>query len=199
VILFLSQPLRAEERERCKQLGIARTILKPFRRSALLEAIQEVQGETKETRAAIETERSGETGATGLRVLLAEDNAVNQRLISRLLQKMGHQVTLAADGQVALNLLAENEFDLIAMDMQMPVMDGIEATQKIREREAISGGHIPIVAMTANAFEEDRRRCFDAGMDGYVVKPVSAQSIRAEIERVMAAQMKQEVVEERQS
>jgi len=80
----------------------------------------------------------------------------------------------------------------------MPVMDGIEATQRIRAGEAVSGGHIPIVAMTANAFEEDRRRCFAAGMDGYVVKPVSAQSIRAEIERVMAAQMKQEVVEERQ-
>jgi CheY-like chemotaxis protein len=145
-----------------------------------------VQGEAKETKAAGETESSGETSTSGLRVLLAEDNAVNQRLISRLLQKMGHQVTLAADGQAALHFLSENEFDLIAMDMQMPVMDGIEATQKIRATGAASGGHIPIVAMTANAFEEDRRRCFDAGMDGHVVKPVSAQSIRAEIERVIA-------------
>jgi len=195
VILLLSRPLQADERERCKQLGIARTLLKPFRRSTLFEALLEAQGGAKETGPAEETERRGAI-PTGLRVLLAEDNAINQRLISRLLEKMGHRVTVAGDGQEATRLAAEKEFDLIAMDMQMPVMDGLEATQRIREREKSSGRHIPIVAMTANAFEEDRRRCYEAGMDGYVVKPVSAQAILSEIERVMAGQKKEEALAE---
>jgi CheY-like chemotaxis protein len=122
--------------------------------------------------------------------LLAEDNVVNQRLTSRLLEKMGHVVTLAPNGQVALQLSAENEFDLIAMDMQMPIMDGIEATEKIRAREKKTGLHLPIVAMTANAFEEDRERCLRAGMDGYIAKPVTSEAIKIEITRVMAAQGK---------
>jgi CheY-like chemotaxis protein len=82
--------------------------------------------------------------------------------------------------------LEQQEFDLIAMDMQMPVMDGIEATQKIRLNELGSARHMPIIAITANAFDDDRRKCFEAGMDGYVVKPVSAQAIGDEVERVMA-------------
>jgi CheY-like chemotaxis protein len=124
--------------------------------------------------------------------LLAEDNAVNQRLISRLLEKLGHVVTIAADGQVALRLTAEQEFDLVAMDMQMPIIDGVEATEAIRAREKQSGKHLPIVAMTASAFDEDRRRCEQAGMDGYVAKPLTAKMIETEIARVMAAQGKDE-------
>jgi two-component system sensor histidine kinase/response regulator len=122
--------------------------------------------------------------------LLAEDNLVNQRLTSRLLEKMGHVVTLAPNGQVALQLSAANEFDLVAMDMQMPIMDGLEATEKIRAREKKTGLHLPIVAMTANAFEEDRERCLRAGMDGYIAKPVTSEAIKIEIARVMAAQGK---------
>jgi len=110
----------------------------------------------------------------GLRVLVAEDNLVNQRLISRLLEKMGHQVVVASDDMAVL---------------QMPILDGIETTRKIRAGERGSAKHVPIVAMTANAFEEDRRKCFEAGMDGFVVKPVSAQSIREEMDRVLALQV----------
>jgi CheY-like chemotaxis protein len=95
-----------------------------------------------------------------------------------------------SDGQVALRITAQQEFDLVAMDMQMPLMDGVEATQKIRAREKQSGKHLPIVAMTANAFEEDRERCQLAGMDGYVAKPVTAKTIEMEITRVMAGQEK---------
>jgi len=95
----------------------------------------------------------------GLRNLLAEDNVVNQRLTSRLLEKMVHTVTIAGNGQIALQLMAEEEFDLVAMDMQMPIMDGLEATEKIRANEKKTGRHVAIVAITANAFEEDRQRC----------------------------------------
>jgi len=124
--------------------------------------------------------------AAPLRILLAEDNIVNQRLISRILQKMGHTVVVARDGAEALAVLSQEQFDLIAMDMLMPVMDGLEATQKIRLSELSTGRHIPVVAIAANAFEDDRRKCFEAGMDGYVVKPVSAKAIGDEVGRVMA-------------
>jgi CheY-like chemotaxis protein len=130
-----------------------------------------------------------------LRVLLAEDNLVNQKLISRLLQKLGHDVKVVENGFEAIQALAAEEFDLVAMDMQMPVMDGLEAVRKIREKEKISGQHIPIVAMTANAFEEDKRRCIEAGMDGYLIKPVNSLTIRTEIARVMAAQKESRLTE----
>ncbi len=113
-----------------------------------------------------------------LRILLAEDNPVNQRLAIALLEKRGHHIVVAVDGQQALDTSAREVFDLILMDMQMPVMDGIEATQRIRERERSSGGqHCPIVAMTANAMQGDRERCLAAGMDGYVSKPVKPDEL----------------------
>jgi CheY-like chemotaxis protein len=105
---------------------------------------------------------------------------MNERLIARSLEKIGHEVIVADDGRRALGKLAQGEFDLVAMDMQMPVMDGLETTREIRSREQASGRHIPIVAMTANAFEEDRRKCFEARMDGYGVKPVSEAGVKKE-------------------
>ena len=125
-------------------------------------------------------------GPVELSILLAEDNVVNQRLISRILEKMGHSVMVANDGAAALVMLAQRDFDLVAVDMQMPIMDGVEATRKIRLNELGTARHMPIVAITANAFEDDRRKCFEAGMDGYVVKPVSAKAIGDEVDRVMA-------------
>jgi len=194
VILAHSRLLDAEERERCRQLGVTQTILKPFRRSALYEALQTCHGEINEAPVP-DIEVPTQEKQVGLRILLAEDNIVNQRLISRLLEKMGHHVTSVGDGQMALRLSGLQQFDLVAMDMQMPVMDGVEATEEIRAREKQSGQHLPIVAMTANAFEEDRQRCQQAGMDGYVSKPVSAHSIAMEITRVMALQAKYEECE----
>jgi two-component system, sensor histidine kinase and response regulator len=187
VVLVLTRPLDAEQREVSKDAGIVRTVLKPYRRSSLFEALQEAIVGLATTRSPSGAGGSeSDLKARKLRILVAEDNAMNQRLIVRILEKMGHEVVVADDGRRALEKLTQGEFDLVAMDMQMPVMDGLETTREIRSREQASGRHMPIVAMTANAFEEDRRKCFEAGMDGYVVKPVSAAGVRQEIDRVMA-------------
>jgi len=187
VILSHSRPLDTEEREQCQKLGVSRTILKPFRRAALHEALRECHGEASDSQAPVSA-KPGRAVRARLRILLAEDNIVNQRLAARLLEKMGHEVTIAGNGEIAVQLCAAQEFDLVAMDMQMPIMDGLEATEAIRAREKISGRHLPIVAMTANAFEEDRQRCRRAGMDGYIAKPITAKAIETEIVRVMSAQ-----------
>ncbi len=154
-ILVHSRALDAAERKQCEQAGVTRAILKPFRRAAVHEALQECFGEVKETQTT-EAVVPAEEGRARLHILLAEDNIVNQKLTSRLLEKMGHTVTIAGNGQIVLRLLAEEDFNLVAMDMQMPIMDGLEATEKIRASEKKTGRHVAIVAMTANAFEEDR-------------------------------------------
>jgi CheY-like chemotaxis protein len=189
VILAHSGPLDMGEKNRCEQLSVSRSILKPFRRAALREALEISPAQLNETQP-LAAVRPAAGAPASWRVLLAEDNVVNQRLTSRLLEKMGHVVTLAPNGQVALELSSEKEFDLVAMDMQMPIMDGLEATEEIRAREQKTGLHLPIVAMTANAFKEDRERCLRAGMDGYIAKPVTSEAIKMEITRVMAAQGK---------
>jgi two-component system sensor histidine kinase/response regulator len=164
IILILCQPLIRDERFECERMGIARIILKPIRRAALFEALRVTLEKTERRQTRVE-EKAVVPGSAGLRILVAEDNLVNQRLISRILEKMGHQVTVADDGNAVLRLLAQHQIDLIAMDMQMPNMDGLEATRAIRLMVRDSGKHVLIVAMTANAFEEDRRKCLEAGMD----------------------------------
>jgi PAS domain S-box-containing protein len=115
------------------------------------------------------------------RVLLVEDVVVNQMLATRILEKAGHIVTVAGDGQQALTALEKGSFDVVLMDVQMPDMDGFEATRRVREREAQSGGHVPIVAMTAFAMSGDREKCIDAGMDGYLAKPIRSSELLAAI------------------
>src|SRR5205823_6328444 len=120
-----------------------------------------------------------------LRVLLAEDNAVNQKLMVRLLEKWGHQVTVAANGQEALAATEREPFDLVLMDVQMPEVGGFEATAAIRAREKQTGGHLPVVAMTAHAMEGDRERCLAAGMDDYLPKPIQAHELLAVLGRAV--------------
>jgi two-component system sensor histidine kinase/response regulator len=182
IVMMFSSPIDPESSDHCKRLGIM-TISKPLRRLALHQALGGERRATLVRESAVISDYAAPSA--GLRILLAEDNAINRHLISRILEKMGHTVAVAAEGKAALALLSQQEFDLIAMDMQMPVMDGIEATRVLRRQELGTLRHIPIIAITANAFDEDRRKCIDAGMDGYVIKPVTSQAIRDEIGRVL--------------
>jgi len=120
-----------------------------------------------------------------LRILLAEDNIVNQKLAVRLLEKRGHVVAVVGDGKEAIEALDKDRFDLVLMDVQMPQMDGFEATALIRESEATTGVHLPIIAMTAHAMKGDRERCLGAGFDGYVPKPVRSQELFDAIEMLV--------------
>jgi two-component system sensor histidine kinase/response regulator len=119
-----------------------------------------------------------------LQLLLAEDNRVNQKLALRLLEKMGHHVVLAVNGEEAIEMLRLRPFDLVLMDIQMPVLGGVEATRKIRKEEQSSGAHTPIIAMTAHAMAGDAEKYLLSGMDGYVSKPIQVDLLRAEIERL---------------
>jgi CheY-like chemotaxis protein len=119
-------------------------------------------------------------------ILLVEDNAVNRKLAVTRLEQWGHNVSIAENGQQALDRLAQQGFDLILMDVQMPVMGGFEATAKIREREGQTGRRTPILAMTANAMSGDRERCLQAGMDGYVSKPIRAEEMFNSIEQALS-------------
>jgi CheY-like chemotaxis protein len=126
--------------------------------------------------------------AVGVDVLVAEDNPVNQLLIQTILQRMGHRPVLVADGQQAVEQARSACWSLVLMDMQMPVLDGVGATRAIR---ALPGdqGRVPVVAMTANAREDDRRVCLDAGMDDFVSKPIDTQALRAAIDRALARKL----------
>ena len=119
----------------------------------------------------------------GLRLLLTEDNIVNQRVAVRILEKAGYSVVTANDGREALEALQAQEFDLVLMDVQMPEMDGLEATTAIRLKEKVTGDHIPIVAMTAHAMKGDETRCLAAGMDGYISKPIRARDLIELVEK----------------
>jgi CheY-like chemotaxis protein len=112
-----------------------------------------------------------------LRILLAEDNEINQQVATEFLRMRGHNVSMACNGMEALTALSKELFDVVLMDVQMPVMDGIKATAAIREKEKTTGRHIPIIAMTGYAMKGDRQRCLDAGMDGYVCKPIRSQEL----------------------
>jgi CheY-like chemotaxis protein len=120
------------------------------------------------------------------RVLVVEDNVINQRVVTRMLEKRGFDVDVAANGRAAVDTLASEQYDLVLMDCQMPEMDGFEAAEAIRCAEAGTGRRIPIVALTANAMSGDRERCLDAGMDDYLSKPVRAEELYAAVERQLA-------------
>jgi len=169
---------------RCREVGIAGYLLKPARQSELLEMICRVLQPLPQAEVPVlETRHSLREGRKRLQILLAEDNRVNQVVAVRLLEKRGYVVTVAGDGRAVLSAIEKQSFDLVLMDVQMPEMDGLQATAAIRKREQPGGNHLPILAMTANAFKEDEERCIAAGMDGYVAKPIRPADLFAAIER----------------
>lgn len=173
-MIMISSAAQVGDSDRCRQVGIARYLTKPIVQSELLEAISDVLQpvELAITGERPPTEVAFPPGTHSLRILLVEDGLVNQRVAVGLLEKKGHRVVVAGNGEEALQALDRNSFDLILMDVQMPVMDGYTATEIIREREKQLGGHIPVIAMTAAAMKGDRERCLAAGMDDYLSKPI---------------------------
>jgi CheY-like chemotaxis protein len=123
-------------------------------------------------------------------VLLAEDNPVNRKVAARMLENAGHQVVCANDGREALDAIAKERFDIVLMDLQMPHMDGFEATSEIRKLDAALRMRTPVVALTANAMKGDRERCLNAGMDGYVSKPLRASELLAVMAEVVGSDVR---------
>jgi PAS domain S-box-containing protein len=184
-ILLLSSAERTDGAARYRAAGVSATVLKPVKQSDLLETIQEVVG--GRVRPAPQRDE-GPASPLGrpLEVLLAEDNVVNQRLAVRLLEKQGHRVAVAGNGREALAVLEDRRFDVVLMDLEMPEVGGLEATAVLRERERGTGGHLPVIALTAHALKGDRERCLAAGMDGYVAKPLQTRELFEALDLVLA-------------
>jgi len=184
-ILMLSSSDQTASAKRCQALGVNAYLVKPVRAAELLLAIRRALGLSQSV--------ANEDGTASplppapalteslpqlpLHILIAEDNPVNQRLTMAMVQRLGHEPTLAANGIEALTKWRESPFDMILMDVQMPEMDGFKATYLMREEERISGNHVPIIALTAHAMSGDRERCLEAGMDDYVSKPVNSANL----------------------
>jgi two-component system, sensor histidine kinase and response regulator len=180
-IMMLTSGARRGDAARCEELGIAAYLTKPVRQAELREAvIRALRAKQEELPLPLITRHSLPDKGDLLRslhVLLAEDNRVNQMIATRLLEKRGHHVVLAGNGEEALAALAQRSFDLVLMDVHMPGMDGFEATKAIRKKEKSTGLHQPVIAMTALAMTGDRERCLAAGMDGYLTKPIDLQKL----------------------
>jgi len=181
-VIMLTSGDRPEDVVQCERLNIASYLLKPVKQSELLESIERALGvmvPRHELVAGVE-----ETPAVRpLRILLAEDSVLNQKLAVALLERQGHTVTIANNGLQAVDAVQAGSYDLILMDVSMPEMDGLEATEEIRKRQRDSGVRTPIIAMTAHALVGDREQCLAAGMDAYVAKPIRPQ----ELYRTLAA------------
>jgi CheY-like chemotaxis protein len=196
-ILMLTSVGASPDLSRAAAHGVTATITKPVRQAVLKAAVQSalarrpVGADTAEATAPAGTvppPRPRAATARRLRVLVAEDNSVNQRLFRAMLAKHGHDVTVVDNGSAAVEAAASGTFDVALMDLQMPVMGGLEATALIREAEAGTDHHLPIVALTAHALAGDRERCLDAGMDQYLSKPVQAPVLLGMLQEITGGQ-----------
>jgi CheY-like chemotaxis protein len=187
IIMMLTSGDRPAEIAKCEQLGVTAYLLKPVKQSELFDATAMVLGVTAPESTALDGMDDQESRVPPLRVLLVEDSLVNQKLAVALLESHGHTVVLAGDGRQAIAAHETREFDLILMDVEMPEMDGFEATAAIRAREKHLDHRTPIIAMTAHAMKGDRERCLEAGMDAYVPKPVRSRHLFSTISAVVKA------------
>jgi CheY-like chemotaxis protein len=199
-IMMLSSGGHASDAARCEELHIASYLIKPVRESELRSAVARALGDLSDEEMRTKQPATQDPGHAegrgqspdsrgGLKILIAEDNPVNQLLLTRLLVKRGHSVKVAGNGRLALDMLeSEAEpFDLVFMDVQMPEMDGMAATRELRSRELHSGAHLTLIGVTAHALEGDRERCLEAGMDGYLSKPIRVDELDAVLGRQLSS------------
>ena len=186
LLVLLTSSGQMGDGARCRQLQVSGYLTKPVTGSDLAEVIRSVLAGARESEPRLVTRHTLREGEARYHVLLAEDNEVNRMLAAKLLTKRGHTFVAVSDGREALAAIdAGGRFDIVLMDVQMPVMDGFEATAAIREAEAVRGGHLPIVALTAHAMKGDLERCLAAGMDAYVSKPIRAAELYELIDRLV--------------
>lgn len=181
-IIMLSSAAQGGHIERCRQLGIQRYLTKPVVHSELLNTILSMSGADMNAVERTDASMSDVSGRRAMRILLAEDGAINQQVALGLLKRYNHEVVIAGDGTQAVAAWEKDHFDAILMDVQMPELDGFQATAIIREKERQTGKHTPIIAMTANAMKGDREKCLEAGMDGYVAKPIDPDQLFQSLE-----------------
>ncbi|HEV2491279.1 MAG TPA: PAS domain S-box protein [Candidatus Acidoferrales bacterium] len=189
-MIILSSAAQPGDAARSKEAGISSYLIKPAQPSELLDAIMNTVGNHINARrdpAYAPQPSIPESCGPGLRILLAEDNAVNRQLAIRLLEKRGHFVEAVIDGRQALEALERERFDLVLMDVQMPELDGLEATRTIRSREKNTGAHQLIISVTAHVMKGDREKCIEAGADDYISKPIQSEDLYAAIERLRSA------------
>ena len=189
-VILLASDAGHENQKRARHLGAKAVLAKPVKESDLWNAIVAaipVRGRQKDRPSA--ARGKAHRAHRLLRILVAEDNPVNQELVLHLLERRGHSVIVAENGRQALAAIEKHKFDLVLMDVQMPEMGGIEATQAIREREKSTGAHVPIVAMTAHAMRGDRERCIEAGMDSYLAKPLDPRTFLQTVESLGTAEI----------
>ena len=191
ILVMLSSVGLRGDAARVKDIGFSAYLTKPIKRSQLFDCILALfgqccdSGDKKHATRLITRHTLAEEKKRRIRILLAEDNVVNQKLALRLLEKFGYRADAVGNGSEAVELVQKIPYDLILMDVQMPEMDGLEATRLIRGMEEQMGRHIPIIAMTAHAMTGDRERCIENGMDDYVAKPIKPQELQEVIEKQM--------------
>ena len=188
-IMMLTSADRRGDADLCRELGIAAHVMKPVKQSDLYDIILSALGcrldDLPASSPGMDGRQESFSELSGIRILLAEDNPVNQRLASRLLERRGSVVVVVPDGQAAVDALSNEPFDLVLMDVNMPGLNGFEATAAIRNNEKETGSHVPIIAMTAHAMRGDQARCISAGMDGYVRKPLLMTDLMNAIREVV--------------
>jgi CheY-like chemotaxis protein len=188
ILLMLSSSPSPLDARRCRELGISAYLTKPIARDDIAEAILQARAERRGRPGPPAAATVATTGGPvrSLKILLAEDNRVNQTLAVRLLEKQGHSVAVVDNGELAVRAVADDDFDLVLMDVQMPGMDGLAATAEIRRQQDGAARRTPIVALTAHAMRGDEERCLEAGMDAYLTKPIDSRTLARTLRDLLA-------------